>query len=63
MAIDVEQRGAVVFRVDDVRIPQLVVEGLWHGYAGWLYDGSTVVDYATVSGSAHPLREKTLKKQ
>jgi hypothetical protein len=34
LTVDVEQCRAVVFGVDDVGIPQFVVESLCHGYAG-----------------------------
>ena len=48
VTVDVENRRAVFFRVDHVRVPQFVVESLCHGMRGSIDCGLTVsVDYAT----------------
>jgi hypothetical protein len=55
MTVDIEDRGAVLFRVDDVRVPQLVVESLGHGerfsddcgVTLLRFVGSLLDDYAT----------------
>jgi len=62
MAVDVEQRGAVGFGVDDVLVPDFVVEGASHGCAVVVrIGGCRQADFMTTG--AAPLRRGCLAVQ